>query len=143
MLKYINEKIAEMDKLEKDGIKKSGSTEESVLQKLLQVDRKYAILMVFDMIIAGIDTTASSSQIFLYHLGQNQDKQAKLTEEIFKMVPNIDSPLTEETLNNMPYFKACLKESMRLQPLVPGHVRGAGQDLVLNGYKVPKNVRSL
>lgn len=132
-----------MDKLEKDGIQKSGSTEESVLQKLLQVDRKYAILMVFDMIIAGIDTTASSSQIFLYHLAQNQDKQAKLTEEIFKMVPNIDSPLTEETLNNMPYFKACLKESMRLQPLVPGHVRGAGQDLVLNGYQVPKNVRSL
>lgn len=130
-----------MDKLEKDGIKGDGVNEESILQKLLRIDRKYATLMVFDMIFAGIDTTATTTSIFLYHMAINPDKQAKLTEEIFQMLPEIDSPLTEETLNKMPYFRACLKESMRVQPLVPGHLRASGQNVILNGYQIPKMVR--
>lgn len=138
--KYVNEAVAVMDKMEKDGIEGNGLNEESVLQKLLRIDRRYAILMVFDMLFAGIDTTAASSAIFLYHLAKNPDKQAKLSEEIKQMLPEIDSPLTEETLNNMPYLRACIKESMRLQPLIPGHLRAAGQDIILNGYQIPKMV---
>lgn len=138
---YVNDAVVRMDKLEQEGKNKEG--EESVLQKLLRVDRKYATLMVFDMIIAGIDTTASTSSIFLYHLATNPEQQAKVTEEIFKMLPEVDTPLTEDILNNMPYFRACMKESMRLQPLIPAHLRGAGQDLILNGYQIPKTVRLL
>lgn len=138
--KYVNEAVALMDKLEKQGIKGDGMNEESVLQKLLRVDRKHATLMAFDMIFAGIDTTSITVAIFLYHLGINPEKQAKLTEEIFKILPNIDSPLTEESLNNIPYLRACLKESMRVNPLIPGHLRAAGQDIILNGYQIPKMV---
>lgn len=40
----------------------------------------------------------------------------------------------------MPYMKACLKEALRLNPVVAGDARGTGKDIVLEGYQVPKNV---
>lgn len=127
-----------MEKLEKEGHQGDGENEESVLQKLLRIDRKHAMLMALDMIFAGIDTTAAATSILMYHLANHPKKQAKLTEEIFKLLPDIDTPLTDEILNNMPYFRACMKESMRLQPLIPGHLRAVGQDIILNGYQIPK-----
>lgn len=140
-VKYVNEALVKIDQNKKDGVPEDNVNEESVLRKLLRIDRKYAILMTMDMIFAGIDTTASTSAIFLYHMAHNQDKQAILLEEIVKALPDVDSPLTEETLNHMPYLKACMKESMRVQPLIPGHLRASGQDIILNGYQVPKMVR--
>lgn len=51
-LGYVNKSIAE---LEAKG-DSHRTTEKSVLQKLLEVNKDYAILMTFDMIFAGIDT---------------------------------------------------------------------------------------
>lgn len=48
--------MAKMEQMEKDGIQRDSEYEESILQKLLRIDRHYATLMVFDMLFAGIDT---------------------------------------------------------------------------------------
>lgn len=50
-----------------------------------------------------------------------------------------DSSLTPENMKNMPYLRACLKESMRLYPIVIGTVRKIHKDIVLSGYQVPVN----
>lgn len=76
----------------------------------------------------------------LYHLAQNPDKQDKLRAEILKVLPTINMPITQDTLNNAPMFKACLKESMRLAPIVPGNFRASGKNIVLNGYQIPIDV---
>lgn len=55
-------------------------------------------------------------------------------------MPTSDSPLTEESLQNAPYLRACLKESLRLNPIIAGNFRATGQDIVLSGYRVPKGV---
>lgn len=74
----------------------------------------------------------------LYHLAKNPEKQEKLRQEILTILPNRDSKLTTESFNHIPYMRACLKEAMRLNAVVPGTSRATGQDLVLNGYQVPK-----
>lgn len=136
--KYVNEAETALDSIsERDGL-----NEESILQKLLRIDRRYATLIVFDMIFAGIDTTTATTANFLHRLAVNPEKQDKLIEEVFQLLPEIDSPLTEESLKNAPYFRACLKESMRVQTTVPGLLRTTAQDIVMNGYQVPKNVRT-
>lgn len=56
------------------------------------------------------------------------------------ILQTVESPLTQEALNQTPYFKACLKESMRVAPIVSGTARTAGRDLVLNGYQIPQDV---
>lgn len=118
--------------------------------------------MAMDMLFAGIDTVgaelALNSTIFsvyfqilffqtstvvanlLYHLAKNPSKQEKLREEILEILPNVDSKLTPTSLNSVPYMRACIKESMRLSPVVPGNMRGVGKNLVLQGYQIPKDV---
>lgn len=114
--------------------------DQNILQKLLRIDPNLAKLTVFDMFVAAIDSTTATSQTLLYELAINPEKQAKLHEEIFKILPEIDSPLNADNIFNAPYLRACLKESLRMQPVVPVNLRSTGQDIVLNGYQVPKMV---
>lgn len=79
----------------------------------------------------------------LYHLAENPSKQEKLREEVMRILPEIDSKLTPESINSVPYMRACLKEALRLTPPIPGNMRGTGKDLVLQGYQIPKNVNFL
>lgn len=76
----------------------------------------------------------------LYHIAKNPEKQEKLREEIRQILPTVDSKLTAGCLNNIPYLRACIKEAMRLSPVVAAGARGTGQDLVLQGYQIPKGV---
>lgn len=120
--------------------KRSISDDEGVLDKLLKIDKKVAIVMVQDMLTAGIDTVAITSATVLYCLAKNPEKQENLRQEIFELLPKKDSELTSSSLNNIPYLRACMKEAMRLHPPVAGNARGLIQDLIIQGYKIPKNV---
>lgn len=56
--------------------------------------------------------TANALSFVMYHLGRNKEAQENLYEEIKRVCPP-GQPVTQECLNNMPYMKACLKESFR------------------------------
>lgn len=53
-MKYVDESLAVLDK--NSTINDDKSADMSVLQKLLRVNRNYAILMTIDTLVAGIDT---------------------------------------------------------------------------------------
>ncbi|XP_050079175.1 cytochrome P450 CYP12A2-like [Anopheles maculipalpis] len=116
----------------------SNSANQSVLEKLLKINKHVAAIMSLDMLMAGIDTTSSGSIGILYCLAKNPEKQAKLREELRTILPKKDSPLTAENMHNMPYLRACIKEGLRLYQPVAGNMRAAGRDIVLQGYRVPK-----
>ena len=48
----------------------------------------------------------------LYNLSRNPHVQQELLKEIQSVLPEKQAPRAED-LRNMPYLKACLKESMR------------------------------
>lgn len=56
--------------------------------------------------------TANSLMWILYNLSRNPHVQQKLLKEIQSVLPETQMPRAED-LRNMPYLKACLKESMR------------------------------
>lgn len=112
--------------------------EQSVLEKLLKVDRVIAHQMAMDMLMAGVDTTSGTFIYLLLHLAKNPDKQKKLQEEIFSILPEKDTPLTEQNMANMPYLRACFKEAQRLNPILNGTMRKVDRDLISNGYQIPK-----
>lgn len=65
----------------------------------------------------------------LYLLAKNQGKQDKLRELLKK-----DS---DESIR---YVKACVKEGLRMMPVVAGNARITSKDYNILGYTIPKDV---
>ena len=79
----------------------------------------------------------------LYQLAKNPEKQEKLRKEIFNLLPRKDSPMSRNSLNNIPYMRAALKEGYRIAPVIVGNSRAVGCDLVIKGYQIPKGTDCL
>ncbi|XP_013108720.2 probable cytochrome P450 12c1, mitochondrial [Stomoxys calcitrans] len=129
---YANEslqRIAERGEAEGEG--------KSVLEQLVKINPKIAVTMMADMIIAGIETASSAICAILLCLATHPEKQQKLRQEVLSVVGRTDK-FTMENLKRMPYLKACIKESLRLYPVLFGNVRTTGMDLCLSSYQIPK-----
>ncbi|CAD7090148.1 unnamed protein product [Hermetia illucens] len=116
----------------------SRNDDESVLEKLLQIDPSLAKVMAVDMLFGGVETTSSTTTCLLYLLAKNPEKQEILRQEIMTKLPTKDSLLTVENMKHFPYLRACLKESLRMLPIIAGHIRTTSQNIVLQGYQIPK-----
>ncbi|XP_050678106.1 cytochrome P450 CYP12A2-like isoform X3 [Leptidea sinapis] len=114
-----------------EGLKKQpprSNDEKGVLEKLLEIDEKVAFIIGSDSLFAGVDTTANVLITALHFLATNQDKQNKLREN-----------LKSNDEKNL-YLKACIKETLRLLPVIPANRRKASRDYKIMGYKIPKDV---
>ncbi|XP_016312817.1 1,25-dihydroxyvitamin D(3) 24-hydroxylase, mitochondrial-like [Sinocyclocheilus anshuiensis] len=87
--------------------------------------------------VGGVETTANSMLWVIFNLSRNPCAQAKLLKEIQDVVPAGETPRAEH-IKNMPYLKACLKESMRVSPSVPFTSRTLDKDTVLGDYTLSK-----
>ncbi|GFT29902.1 probable cytochrome P450 49a1 [Nephila pilipes] len=132
--KYINKAIIDLE-FKKDEDKMT------LIQALVvnkKLDVKDIMVMVADFLMAGIETTSHSAGFLLYHLARNPDKQQKLYEEITKVLPTKDLKMTTHMYEyEMKYLRSCIKESLRLNPVVGGTARILSKDAVLSGYHVP------
>lgn len=66
-MKYVDDAVIRLEKAEKDGIVNERDSN-SVLHKLLKINKDYAVLMSFDMLFAGIDTVSIFFTVFVYYL---------------------------------------------------------------------------
>ncbi|XP_073817035.1 cytochrome P450 CYP12A2-like [Musca autumnalis] len=138
---FVEEAIARLEEERKQGVPEKPDAEKSVLEKLIKIDRKIAMVMAMDMLMAGVDTTSTTFTGLLLCLAKNPEKQARLREEVRKLLPHKDSEFNETVFKNMPYLRACIKESLRVYPLTVGNARVPINDVVLSGYRVPKGTR--
>uniref|UniRef100_W8B5W3 Cytochrome P450 CYP12A2 n=1 Tax=Ceratitis capitata TaxID=7213 RepID=W8B5W3_CERCA len=138
--KYIDEALKQIEQ-DKDGkLTTEVGKEKSVLEKLLRIDPKIAVVMALDMMMAGVDTTSSTLAGILLCIAKNPDKQQKLFDELQRILPHKDSKLTIENMQNLPYLRACIKEGMRYYPVITGTMRRLPNDVVLSGYRIPAGV---
>nr|QST15056.1 CYP362A3 protein [Diaphanosoma celebensis] len=112
----------------------------TILEELLSrgLSTEDAVVMVMDMLMAGIDTTSHSTSFLMYLLARNPDKQDKLREEVLRVVGPRGTPVTAPAVNELYYLKACVKETLRLMPVIFGNQRVTDKDMVLSGYQIPK-----
>ncbi|OXU32057.1 hypothetical protein TSAR_002862 [Trichomalopsis sarcophagae] len=139
----------------------SDNQDRGMLERLLAIDERTARTMAQDMLIAGVDTeprrrnkgslflyipfgivpqTANSVGKTLYMIATHPRVQEKLRAEVDAALPRADSPFTYNTMNEIPYLKACIKETLRLSPISPVNVRTMNKDIVLAGYRIPKGM---
>ncbi|XP_039964687.1 cytochrome P450 CYP12A2-like isoform X2 [Bactrocera tryoni] len=138
--KYIDEALKRIDSDSEGKFTSEVGKEKSVLEKLLKIDRKIAVVMAMDMMMAGVDTTSSTLTGILFCIAKNPEKQQKLFEELKSILPNKDSRLTIENMTNLPYLRACIKEGMRYHPIIIGTNRQLPNEVVLSGYRIPAGI---
>lgn len=85
--------------------------------------------------------TSYTTSFLLYYLALNKEVQNRLWEEVKRLLPNSNSPVTKEVLAEAHYAKACLKETHRLRPISVGVGRILDRPTVFSGYEVPEDVR--
>jgi len=89
------------------------------------------------LLFAGVDTTQNTFQFLLCSLASKPDVQAKLYEELSRVLKGGD--LTPETYNSLPYLRACVKENNRLHPVITGTARQITQPFRLGEHVIPVN----
>lgn len=82
--------------------------------------------------------TSVAATSTIYQLSQNPDKQEILFNEIKRSLPSPDTKFTISMLETMPYLRACIKETLRMYPVVIGNGRSLQSDAVIGGYHIPK-----
>ncbi|KPJ20512.1 Cytochrome P450 CYP12A2 [Papilio machaon] len=123
--KYFIQKATEVLKTKR--VDKDSENEKGILEKLLEINEHYAYLMASDLLFAGVDTAANTVIPTFYLLAKNPEKQNKLREEILSCS------------EKRPYLKACIKEAMRIMPVVSGNLRQTSKEYSLLGYHIPKH----
>lgn len=76
----------------------------------------------------------------IYCLAKHPEKQARLRRELEQVMPQKDTPLNGDIMNNMPYLRAVLKETLRLFPPAAMNMRRTSEKLIFRGYQIPENV---
>ncbi|XP_077506394.1 uncharacterized protein LOC144115765 [Amblyomma americanum] len=87
----------------------------------------------------GHDTTAMGISWAMYLIGLYTDVQQKIHEELDGIFgEDRERAITPDDLKEMKYLECALKESQRLFPSVPFIGRELMEDVVVNGYTVPR-----
>ncbi|KAG6655368.1 hypothetical protein CIPAW_05G211700 [Carya illinoinensis] len=99
------------------------------------------VSLCLEFLHAGTDTTSTALQWIMANLVKYPHVQEKLWAEIKGVVGgHAEKEVKEEDLHKMPYLKAVVLEGLRRHP--PGHFvlpHAVTEDVVLEGYSVPKN----
>ncbi|XP_061360186.1 cytochrome P450 76A1-like [Gastrolobium bilobum] len=95
-------------------------------------------VVVFEMFTAGTDTTTSTMEWAMAELLHNPSTLKKVQMEIRSKIGK-DRNMEEKDIENIPYLKAVIKETLRLHPPLPFMVPHMAVDSCnMLGYHIPK-----
>ncbi|KAJ9694292.1 hypothetical protein PVL29_010004 [Vitis rotundifolia] len=123
---------------------KSGGAKQHFVDALLTLQDKYdlsedtIIGLLWDMITAGMDTTAISVEWAMAELIKNPRVQQKVQAELDHVI-GLDCVLSESDFSNLPYLQCVAKEALRLHPPTPLMLpHRANANVKIGGYDIPK-----
>ncbi|KAI5664860.1 hypothetical protein M9H77_24183 [Catharanthus roseus] len=100
-------------------------------------------VIIFEMFTAGTDTTTSTLEWAMAELLRNPKILEKAQSEL-RSVIGPKNRLQEKDLENLPYLKAIIKETLRLHPPLPFLVPHMAMDSCkMMGYNIPKETQIL
>ncbi|XP_074263216.1 geraniol 8-hydroxylase-like [Silene latifolia] len=98
--------------------------------------------LLFDLFVAGTDTTSSTLEWAMTELLRNPEKMAKAQEELDQIIGKNTTTIQESDISKLPYTRAVVKETLRLHPPGPFLVpHKAEKDVQLCGFSIPKDAQ--
>ncbi|KAL5778156.1 hypothetical protein ACOSP7_011082 [Xanthoceras sorbifolium] len=127
--------------------KRPKSSHEDIIDVLLEIKKQggFKIDLTWDHIkgilmnvfVAGTDSGAASVIWAMTYLMKYPRVMIKVQEEVRNLIGG-KGFVDEDEVQKLPYLKAVIKETMRLQPIVPLLVpRETTEKCILNGYEIP------
>ncbi|XP_034226266.1 cytochrome P450 76A1 [Prunus dulcis] len=100
-------------------------------------------VIVFEMFTAGTDTTTSTLEWAMAELLNNPKTLKKVQAELRSTISSSDK-LQEKDIENLPYLKAVIRETLRLHPPLPFLVPHMAMDSCkMLGHHIPKGTQIL
>lgn len=91
---------------------------------------------VFGLLYTGFSTTANTLSWALVRILDDERVRGRLRAELAEVLG--DRPVSRESLNELAYLDATIKETLRLHPVTPlNGVRLLHRPMVLDGYRIP------
>jgi cytochrome P450 len=142
-MKYISQATQRMKENGSKGIGGALDGEPSLIERVLKEEKneKLATVMALDLILVGIDTISMAMSSVLYQLATRPVEQEKIYQELKQNIPDKDTPLTMQILEQNKYTKAFIKEVLRMYSTVIGNGRTLQRDTPICGYMIPKGVQ--
>ncbi|XP_034202426.1 cytochrome P450 704C1-like isoform X1 [Prunus dulcis] len=153
-LKVVDEFVYNLIKSKTETVPNSGDDphlkRRDIVSRLLEsreTDPKYLRDMIFSLVVAGKDTTASTLSWFIYMICKHPHIQEKIAQELREAtnmkdnssIDELADNLTEEALDKMQYLVAALTETTRLYPAVPLNAKICScDDTWPDGFSVKK-----
>jgi len=94
---------------------------------------------VLTILLAGEDTTANSISWMLHLMATYPEVQAKMREEVDRVLGDSDLPQNFQQMGQLPYTEAVVMESLRFRPVATFLFLQANQDTELEGIDLPKD----
>ncbi|KZV39957.1 hypothetical protein F511_11337 [Dorcoceras hygrometricum] len=108
------------------------------LQDQYDLTEDTIIGLLWDMITAGMDTTAISVEWAMAELIKNPRVQKKVQDELDSVIGH-ERVMTEMDFSNLPYLQCVAKEALRLHPPTPLMLpHRANANVKIGGYDIPK-----
>jgi len=90
------------------------------------------------LVEAGFETTAATLNSLVLYLAANQRVQKKAQEELMRVVGPKRLPNFAD-MCNLPYLRACVKEMLRMNPiLAPGIRHHTDEDIMYKDHVIPR-----
>ncbi|CAA7027940.1 unnamed protein product [Microthlaspi erraticum] len=95
--------------------------------------------VILDIVVAGTDTAAAAVVWGMTYLMKYPKVMKKAQDEVRDYVREKGSTfVTEDDVKNLPYFKALVKETLRIEPVIPLLIpRCCIKDTKIAGYDIP------
>ncbi|WMV26246.1 hypothetical protein MTR67_019631 [Solanum verrucosum] len=105
-----------------------------------QFDRRHIKAILLDMLLAAMDTTASTAEWILTELLRHPQVMKKLQNELQEVV-GLERMVEESDLENLNYLNMVVNEGLRLHPAVPLFFHEAMEDCVVDDFHIQKGSR--
>lgn len=102
------------------------------------LSEEHLIWVSTGLVEAGFETTAATLNSLILQLAANQQVQDEAQKELMSVVGPYRLP-TFADMGNLPYIRACVKEMLRMNPILsPGIRHYANEDVRYKDYIIPK-----
>ena len=137
---FIEQRLKELEEREKmkPNVRESGG-KMGFFEFLLSsgnLTKEDLLASVIDILFAGVESTSNTMQWIIYLLARNPEKQAILRQEVLSVLGE-QSHASPDTIAQMPYLRAWVRETLRLYPPLTILSRISSKDLSLSGYQIP------